>query len=84
MIERTLAKRYAAALLAVSDKEGTTEKTESLLLALRMYFLGRALLALAETEALAQGYGALRLSTYERSQPPVPRGLLPDGAQHSV
>ena len=35
MIERTLAKRYAAALLQVTDKEGTTEKTEALLLALK-------------------------------------------------
>lgn len=35
MIEKTLAKRYATALLAVSDKEGTTEETESTLLALR-------------------------------------------------
>lgn len=35
MIERTLAKRYAAALLQVTDKEGATEETEALLLALR-------------------------------------------------
>ena len=35
MIEKTLAKRYAAALLKVTDAEGSTEETESLLLALR-------------------------------------------------
>jgi F-type H+-transporting ATPase subunit delta len=35
VIERTLAKRYAAALLRVTDAEGTTEETEALLLALR-------------------------------------------------
>lgn len=35
MIERTLAKRYAAALLRVTDAEGSTEETESVLLALR-------------------------------------------------
>ena len=35
MIEKTLAKRYAAALLKVSDAEGSTEETESLLLALK-------------------------------------------------
>lgn len=35
MIERTLAKRYAAALLRVTDAEGTTEETEALLLALK-------------------------------------------------
>jgi len=34
-MEKTLAKRYAAALLAVSDKEGTVEDTEATLLALR-------------------------------------------------
>ncbi|MBI3854515.1 MAG: ATP synthase F1 subunit delta [Planctomycetes bacterium] len=35
MIEKTLAKRYAAALLKVTDAEGTTEETESFLLALK-------------------------------------------------
>ena len=35
MIQRTLAKRYAAALLQVTDPEGTTEQTEELLLALK-------------------------------------------------
>ena len=35
MIERTLAKRYSAALLRVTDPEGTTEQTEGLLLALK-------------------------------------------------
>ena len=35
MIEKTLAKRYAAALLKVTDAEGTTEETETLLLALK-------------------------------------------------
>lgn len=35
MIERTLAKRYAAALLKVTDAEGTTEEVEALLLSLR-------------------------------------------------
>ena len=35
MIERTLAKRYAAALLKVTDAEGSTEEAEALLLALR-------------------------------------------------
>lgn len=35
MIERTLAKRYAAALLQVTDAEGSTEETEALLLGLR-------------------------------------------------
>ncbi|MBI2901954.1 MAG: F0F1 ATP synthase subunit delta [Planctomycetes bacterium] len=35
MIERTLAKRYAAALLRITDAEGTTEETESMLLALK-------------------------------------------------
>jgi F-type H+-transporting ATPase subunit delta len=33
--EKTLAKRYAAALLRVSDAEGATEETEALLLALK-------------------------------------------------
>jgi F-type H+-transporting ATPase subunit delta len=35
VIERTLAKRYAAALLRVTDLEGSTEETEALLLALK-------------------------------------------------
>jgi F-type H+-transporting ATPase subunit delta len=35
MIERTLAKRYAAALLKVTDADGSTEEVEALLLALR-------------------------------------------------
>ncbi|HXG60512.1 MAG TPA: ATP synthase F1 subunit delta [Planctomycetota bacterium] len=35
MTEKTLAKRYAAALLRVSDAEGATEETETLLLALK-------------------------------------------------
>ena len=35
MIERTLAKRYAAALLQVTDAQGSTEETETVLLALR-------------------------------------------------
>jgi F-type H+-transporting ATPase subunit delta len=35
VIEKTLAKRYAAALLKVTDAEGTTEETESFLLALK-------------------------------------------------
>ncbi len=35
MIEKTLAKRYAAALLAVTHKEGTVEDTEATLLALK-------------------------------------------------
>lgn len=35
MIEKTLAKRYAAALLKVTDAEGSTEETESFLLALK-------------------------------------------------
>lgn len=35
MIERTIAKRYAAALLKVTDAEGSTEETEALLLGLR-------------------------------------------------
>ena len=40
MIERTLAKRYAAALLKVTDAEGTTEQTEGLLLALKQAYEG--------------------------------------------
>ena len=39
MIEKTLAKRYAAALLKVTDAEGSTEETESHLLALREAYL---------------------------------------------
>lgn len=35
MIERTLAKRYAAALLRVTDAEGSTEEAEANLLALK-------------------------------------------------
>ncbi len=35
MIEKTLAKRYAAALLRVTDAEGATEEIEGLLLALK-------------------------------------------------
>lgn len=35
MIDRTLAKRYASALLKVTDAEGSTEEAEALLLALR-------------------------------------------------
>lgn len=35
MIEKTLAKRYAAALLTVADMKGTVEETEANLLALR-------------------------------------------------
>ena len=49
MIEKTLAKRYAAALLKVTDAEGSTEETESLLLALKDAYLSnkefRAVLA---------------------------------------
>lgn len=41
MIERTLAKRYAAALLKVTDAEGSTEETEALLLALRDAWRGQ-------------------------------------------
>lgn len=41
MIERTLAKRYAAALLQVTDAEGSTEETESILLALRDAYRAR-------------------------------------------
>lgn len=35
MIEKTLAKRYAAALLRVTDPEGSTEEAEALLLGLK-------------------------------------------------
>jgi F-type H+-transporting ATPase subunit delta len=35
VIEKTLAKRYAAALLRVTDPEGSTEETEAVLLALK-------------------------------------------------
>ena len=41
MIEKTLAKRYAAALLKVTDAEGSTEETESLLLALKDAYLSQ-------------------------------------------
>jgi len=39
VIEKTLAKRYAAALLAVTHKEGTVEETEATLLALRQAWI---------------------------------------------
>ena len=39
MIEKTLAKRYAAALLKITDAEGSTEETEALLLALKDAYL---------------------------------------------
>ncbi len=39
MIEKTLAKRYAAALLRMTDAEGTTEEVEQLLLALKEAYL---------------------------------------------
>ena len=49
MIEKTLAKRYAAALLRVTDAEGTTADVEQLLLALKDAYLAdkgfRSLLA---------------------------------------
>jgi F-type H+-transporting ATPase subunit delta len=49
VIEKTLAKRYAAALLKVTDAEGTTEETESFLLALKDAYISqkdfRAILA---------------------------------------
>jgi F-type H+-transporting ATPase subunit delta len=35
VIEKTLAKRYAAALLKITDADGSTEETEALLLALK-------------------------------------------------
>ncbi|MBI2932704.1 MAG: ATP synthase F1 subunit delta [Planctomycetes bacterium] len=38
MIEKTLSKRYAAALLTVTNKEGTVEQTESTLLALAQVY----------------------------------------------
>ena len=41
MIEKTLAKRYAAALLKVTDAEGSTEETESFLLALKDAYLSQ-------------------------------------------
>ena len=41
MIEKTLAKRYAAALLKITDAEGSTEETESLLLALKDAYLSQ-------------------------------------------
>ncbi len=39
MIEKTLAKRYAAALLKVTDAEGSTEDAEQFLLALKEAYL---------------------------------------------
>lgn len=39
MIEKTLAKRYAAALLRMTDQEGTTEEVEQMLLALKDAYL---------------------------------------------
>jgi len=39
VIEKTLAKRYAAALLRVTDAEGSTEEAEALLLALKDVYL---------------------------------------------
>ena len=49
MIEKTLAKRYAAALLRTTDAEGTTEEAEANLLALKDAYLAdkgfRALLS---------------------------------------
>jgi len=39
VIEKTLAKRYAAALLRVTDTEGSTEETEANLLALKEVYL---------------------------------------------
>jgi len=41
VIELTLAKRYAAALLKVTDAEGSTEEAEALLLALREAYDGQ-------------------------------------------
>ena len=41
MIEKTLAKRYAAALLKVTDADGSTEETEQLLLALKDAYLAQ-------------------------------------------
>jgi len=41
VIEKTLAKRYAAALLKVTDAEGSTEETESFLLALKDAYLSQ-------------------------------------------
>lgn len=38
MMERTLAKRYAAALLRMTDQDGSTEETESFLLALKAVY----------------------------------------------
>ena len=40
MIDRTLAKRYAAALLKVTDADGSTEEAEQYLLALKDAYLG--------------------------------------------
>jgi F-type H+-transporting ATPase subunit delta len=39
--EKTLAKRYAAALLKVTDAEGSTEETEQLLLSLKESYLSQ-------------------------------------------
>ena len=41
MIEKTLAKRYAAALLKVTDAEGSTEEAEQILLALKDAYLSQ-------------------------------------------
>jgi F-type H+-transporting ATPase subunit delta len=41
VIEKTLAKRYAAALLKVTDADGSTEETEQLLLALKDAYLAQ-------------------------------------------
>ncbi len=41
MIEKTLAKRYAAALLKVTDAEGSTEEAEQYLLALKGAYLAQ-------------------------------------------
>jgi F-type H+-transporting ATPase subunit delta len=41
VIEKTLAKRYAAALLKVTDAEGSTEETESFLLALKEAYVSQ-------------------------------------------
>lgn len=41
MIEKTLAKRYATALLAAVNKEGSVEETETTLLALRDAYRGQ-------------------------------------------
>jgi F-type H+-transporting ATPase subunit delta len=41
VIEKTLAKRYAAALLKVTDAEGSTEETESFLLVLKDAYISQ-------------------------------------------